>query len=938
MQYSGITLTPGFVISAATDPQFNYVTALLHGDGTNAGTNNTFLDSSPNNLTLTRNGTPTQGTFTPYGTLWSNYFNGSTDYLSAPANAVFAFGTGDFTVEAWINRSGGSGNQPICQSDAVGSSTSNKWWFAVTDTGLFFGTHSSGGFSVTTTTTFSVGTWYHVAVTRASGVMKMFINGVSTAFTTSGTPSGYSLSQNGITIGAMSTPNYWNGYISNLRIISGTALYTVTFTPSTTPLTAITNTSLLTCQSNRFIDNSTNNFTITTSGSPLIQRFSPFGTTTQYDPATFGGTGLFGTADYLQLPTTSAFQFGTNDFTIECWVYLNSAVTTANRQIWYNYPSAFSTDCIFFGGHASYTGRITFWAYNVNASAPVLLDPTALTPYMWTHIAVVRSGTTFTLYRNGVSVNTSTSSASVIGPTYTVGGYIGTGGSTSINGYLGNYRIVNGTAVYTSNFTPPTTPLASITNTAILLSCTNGQIYDNGMMNNFITAGSAQISTSVVKYGTGSIAFNGSTDYLTALNGTPFQFPGDFTVEAWVYSLSATGQANYSGIFDTRATNVSSTTGIVVNLTPSGYLNFYINGNNYTSATLLGANNWTHVALVRSGSTISMYQNGVSVASVSYATSLSSGYFWVGSLAGPAASGYWQGYIDELRISKGFARYTANFTAPTSIFPSTGPIPVPTPNVEYLVVAGGGGGGWSNGGGGGAGGYRTNTGLSVTTGSAITVTIGTGGAGSGSGHGSDGTVSVFGSITSSGGGGGGSAQSQGGPGNTGGSGGGGGNDYPRGTQTSGGTGNSGGYTPAEGTAGGASQGGGGGASTSGSNGATNGVGGAGAYSSITGSSVARGGGGGGSTESATDPVLGGVGGGGNGQKRNSTAPGNGTVNTGGGGGGGANSTGGTGGSGFVAIRYTNDYLAATSTTGSPSITNTGGYWIYAWTSSGSITF
>ena len=190
---------------------------------------------------------------------YSCQFSGS-NYLSAAANAAFAFGTGDFTVEAWVQRTGGSGYQPVCQSDAIGSSTNDKWFFAVTNTGLVFSTHSSGGFSVTTTTTFTTGQWYHVAVTRSSGTMYMFINGVSTAFTTSGTPSGYSLSQNGVVVGGMSnspSPTYFTGYISDLRLIKGAAQYTATFTPPAAPLTAVTNTSLLTSMTNAGISDAT---------------------------------------------------------------------------------------------------------------------------------------------------------------------------------------------------------------------------------------------------------------------------------------------------------------------------------------------------------------------------------------------------------------------------------------------------------------------------------------------------------------------------------------------------------------------------------------------------------------------------------------------------------------------------------------------------------
>ncbi len=88
-------------IAAAVDAYFNRVTLLLPGNGTNGAQNNTFLDSSTNNFSITRNGNTTQGTFSPFSqTGWSNYFDGSSS-LSYAANADFNFGTGTFTVEGW---------------------------------------------------------------------------------------------------------------------------------------------------------------------------------------------------------------------------------------------------------------------------------------------------------------------------------------------------------------------------------------------------------------------------------------------------------------------------------------------------------------------------------------------------------------------------------------------------------------------------------------------------------------------------------------------------------------------------------------------------------------------------------------------------------------------------------------------------------------------
>ena len=276
-----------------------------------------------------------------------------------------------------------------------------------------------------------------------------------------------------------------------------------------------------------------------------------------------------------------------------------------------------------------------------------------------------------------------------------------------------------------------------------------------------------------------------------------------------------------------------------------------------------------------------------------------------------------------------------------------------TPTVEYLVVAGGGGGGkgGGGGGGGGAGGYRTATGFSVTGGIPITVTVGGGGAGSTSTYtagGNNGNDSVFSTITSTGGGYGSSANSGTNYGSPGGSGGSGGGGAQRNASATGGVGNTPSTTPSQGNNGGNGSfssnadagGGGGGAGAVGASAAglnDGGAGGIGLSSSISGTATYYAGGGGGSGN--TNGAVGGTGGGGSGGggSGGSTA---GTANTGGGGGGNGSSAynGSAGGSGIVVIRYADTYDAATGTTGSPTITVAGGYRVYKWTSSGSITF
>jgi hypothetical protein len=276
-------------------------------------------------------------------------------------------------------------------------------------------------------------------------------------------------------------------------------------------------------------------------------------------------------------------------------------------------------------------------------------------------------------------------------------------------------------------------------------------------------------------------------------------------------------------------------------------------------------------------------------------------------------------YVDS---TQGWVSYASNLS-------TTIALQVP---IEYLVVAGGASGGHSSlAGGGSAGGFRKGT-YTASANQVFTATIGSGGASkttTGSGNsGSQSSLTATLGFTSVNASGGGAGSGENGTASSGGSGGGG-----RANQ-SGAAGNSGGYTPAEGSAGGSggtsSGGGGGGAGQVGGNGSggTGGNGGNGSeWPTSSGTFYAGGGAGVGGSAS------GGSGGGGAG----STA---GSPNTGGGGGGwtGAGAGSGAGGSGVVIIRYPDSYAAATSTTGSPTITVSGGYRTYTFTGNGTITF
>ena len=172
-----------------------------------------------------------------------------------------------------------------------------------------------------------------------------------------------------------------------------------------------------------------------------------------------------------------------------------------------------------------------------------------------------------------------------------------------------------------------------------------------------------------MKYGTGSIKFNGTTDYLKLPNSPQFAFgTGAWTIEGWVYSSSVTV---LQSLIDTRAT-ATSTTGVLVSITALGFISVTVNNAIlFTSSTAMTLSTWTHVAVVKNGTTITLYLDGTkpTTGSGTSSTSLTDQYLRLGASAGTAAN-FYNGYLDDVRITKGIARYTANFTAPTSAFPN----------------------------------------------------------------------------------------------------------------------------------------------------------------------------------------------------------------------------------------------------------------------------
>jgi hypothetical protein len=609
---------------------------LIHADGTNNKNNHTFLDSSNNNFTITRNGNATQGSFSPFSqTGWSGYFDGTGDQLAVNS---MTFSANAVTVEAWV----------YFTADSFGSFHDI---FIINSVGMLLdsGRLRFYGFSATTASaTITRNKWVHVAVVKESNnTLKGYYDGVECFSTTSSTvwqPS----NQTGY-IGSWSSGSteFFPGYISNLRL-SNVARYTSNFTPPTSPFSSDANTILLSCQSNRFIDNSNNNFAITRNGDTSIQAFAPFAPTAAYSTADVGGSGYFdGNGDYLSLPSSQTnLQPESGNFTLEFWYY--TSVTPSGYINLFSYGAGGNALRLFLYT----TNSLTVWT----GSSLLITANNVHVANAWNHVAIVRSGTTLTIYVNGVNVGTNNNNST---------NYVGNlniafeDGQASLTGYISNFRLIKGTAVYTSAFTPPTAPLTNIANTSLLCNFTNAGIFDQTAKTVLETVGDAKVSTAQYKYGTGSIAFDGTGDFLTVPASPLWIMSSDWTMEAWIYPTSVTG---VRVLIDTR--NRLQVTSPVM----------YINGTSLVidtggaavvSAGTITINTWQHVAATRSGNSWRLFINGTQVGSTgTNSTAYSVGY---GCCIGSSYSNEaYVGYIDDLRITKGYARYTSNFTAPTS--------------------------------------------------------------------------------------------------------------------------------------------------------------------------------------------------------------------------------------------------------------------------------
>ena len=678
-------------VQEATDSDFNLVTSLYHFDTTtDNGNNSTFLDSSSESHTITNGSTPpSQGSFSPFSAeegKWSVFLDGNGDYLYIDDSSDLEIGSSEFTMECWFfqradSGSGSNSHTLLSKWDNDGrkefilritenSSNQVLHWLSSSD-----GSSNDADFYGNTVITNDE--WHHAAATRdSSNTIRLFLDGVLQSSTAS--QSSTYTGTHEFMIGANGTSGiqqYMDGFISNVRFIKGTALYTgSSYTAPTAPLTAVTNTKLLTCCSNRYRDKSSSSHFIRSSqdlalGEPHIKPFSPFNPSEAYSASVKGGSAEFDQEQttYLDITDSTDFDFGEGDFTVEGWVYPNKVLTSSSVPFALMLNGKGSN--FYFGWTTYSTKGLTI--YGGTGAGGVYSGSVDHVPKMngWSHIVYQRTSGNFNFYLNGTRVCNVSRSGSFPDVTGVRVGASEHYGDYEMGAFLSDLRVVKGSNVYSNaaTLTVPTAPLTDVTNTKLLLNSTNSVFFDSTGKTNakfFSGSGLVRSKTAVKKFGTSSAQWTGTGAYLRlneTLEPNLYEFAkGDFTVEFQLRLTNTTSTQVFIDFRDSANSNIA----LAVYISSSTF--YFWAGSSEIAIGTLSTNTWHHIAIVRSGSTITSYIDGTAGGTETNTNRLLARQITIGSNWN--GQYYLIGYMDELRITNGKARYTSNFTAPTEAF------------------------------------------------------------------------------------------------------------------------------------------------------------------------------------------------------------------------------------------------------------------------------
>lgn len=375
----------------------------------------------------------------------------------------------------------------------------------------------------------------------------------------------------------------------------------------------------------------------------------------------FGTSSLYldGTGDYVDSMTDQDFVFAGGDFTIECWVRFQSR--SGN-----NFVFGFGA------GWGVYTFSNQWAVFDGVSSNPI--QGGAVANDTWYHVALVRDGTTLTLYVDGAVIGAAAHATSHTASKIRLGAQLS--GSGLMQGWIDEFR-VHRSAMYDGAFTAPTAEFSDpssvpVQEVALLhFDGTNGSTtFVDELGKTWVANGTAALDTSVQKFGSASLADPTAASATEAASDNDFGYGTDnFTIEFWTRPTNISTGAATQLIYDQR-TSTTQNRPAIYNDT-AGAINYFAAGATRItgSAGNLVNNTWAHVALCRFNSVTKLFVNGTQVGS-NYADTISyeASHVVLGA-AGDNASFSSTGNFDDLRIVKGHAKYTENFTVPAEAFP-----------------------------------------------------------------------------------------------------------------------------------------------------------------------------------------------------------------------------------------------------------------------------
>ena len=582
--------------------------------------------------------------------------DGNSDSVTIPDHADFELTTtADFTLEFWIRPNAAivtAGKNVINKGGVSGSVWPNYTVSVNTNDTVSFGIFANGSqlINLASTDVLVIDTWHHVAVTWdfASDTAELFVDGVSQA---TGVSAGaiYSTNTGPLQIGhqASSANDYFPGYIDGLRVTPGKRLYANNFNVPHRAFRLPVAAELI-CNFNGA--DAATSYT----SEDAAARTATFVGNAQLDTAQkkFSKSSLLcdGTGDWLTFPTHADFDFGAGDLTIDLWMR-PADITDVNIIGWGNTVAG--------AIYINASNKLVFYSSAVNQ----IIGGTTIVVNTWNHVRLVRSGTIFYLYLNGVLEGdaepaTQTYDQAVL--------YIGgTGGANPFNGHIDGVRILKGTnlrAIIAQDF-----PFNSTRNTSDLLINFDGvdaataYVTDDVVERTVTFLSTAQLDSAERRRGETSLRTGLTTTAGVTIPSAADLALGttDFTIEFHIMPNSITGTQL---IWDQRNAGTSVFPAIYM---LSNTMRLYVNGaDRIISSTIMTIGAWFHIVVERTAGVTRMYIDGVQEgADYTDANNYGQNILGLGDATYVTGNSF-DGWLDGIRQNSNEAIYNGDFGVP----------------------------------------------------------------------------------------------------------------------------------------------------------------------------------------------------------------------------------------------------------------------------------